>query len=165
MTTTDSDTKSMNHEPQTTRDGTQSIRCGLVAVLGKPNVGKSTLMNKMVGFKLSAVTSKPQTTRNRIMGVVTKEAGQIVFVDTPGVLSGEKQRLERSYNSQAIGIYTSSLGYGWTHNYAINLIFPNDPGGESGTVILKAPHGSRMRFRDNGAIALINRYQGMQVLK
>jgi len=101
MTTTDSDTKSMNHEPQTTRDGTQSIRCGLVAVLGKPNVGKSTLMNKMVGFKLSAVTSKPQTTRNRIMGVVTKEAGQIVFVDTPGVHKA-RRALNRYLIDQAL---------------------------------------------------------------
>ncbi len=61
-------------------------RAGLVAILGRPNMGKSTLMNAVLGVKLSIVTDKPQTTRNRIRGVHTVEGrGQIVFVDTPGI--------------------------------------------------------------------------------
>lgn len=60
---------------------------GTVAIVGEPNVGKSTLLNRIVGEKLAIVTPKPQTTRNRILGVWNGEAGQIVFVDTPGVHS------------------------------------------------------------------------------
>ncbi|MCD6498956.1 MAG: GTPase Era [Deltaproteobacteria bacterium] len=103
MTTTDSDATPMNHEQMTTTDESRAFHCGLVAVLGRPNVGKSTLMNQMVGFKLSAVTSKPQTTRNRIMGVVTKEAGQIVFVDTPGVHRA-RRALNRYLIDQALDV-------------------------------------------------------------
>ena len=64
---------------------------GTVAILGRPNVGKSTLLNRIVGEKLAIVTPKPQTTRNRIVGVWNGPAGQIVFVDTPGVHGARKQ--------------------------------------------------------------------------
>lgn len=60
-------------------------RAGFVAIIGRPNAGKSTLLNRFVGQKVAIVTSKPQTTRNRIQGIVTKPEGQIVFIDTPGV--------------------------------------------------------------------------------
>ena len=67
-----------------TATGTGTV-AGTVAILGRPNVGKSTLLNQVVGQKLAIVSSKPQTTRNRILGVWNGPAGQIVFVDTPGV--------------------------------------------------------------------------------
>jgi GTP-binding protein Era len=60
-------------------------RAGFVAILGRPNAGKSTLLNRLVGQKVAIVTSKPQTTRNRIQGIVTRPEGQIVFIDTPGI--------------------------------------------------------------------------------
>jgi len=62
-----------------------SARAGFVAILGRPNAGKSTLLNRVVGQKIAIVSSKPQTTRNRIQGIVTQERGQIVFIDTPGL--------------------------------------------------------------------------------
>jgi GTPase len=76
---------------------------GTVAILGRPNVGKSTLLNRIVGEKLAIVTPKPQTTRNRITGVFNSERGQIVFVDTPGVHGATKQ-LNRFMLGEALGI-------------------------------------------------------------
>jgi GTP-binding protein Era len=76
---------------------------GTVAILGRPNVGKSTLLNRIVGEKLAIVTPKPQTTRNRITGVFNSERGQIVFVDTPGVHGATKQ-LNRFMIGEALGI-------------------------------------------------------------
>ena len=61
------------------------LKTGFVALIGRPNVGKSTLMNRLIGQKIAITSNKPQTTRNRIQTVYTEERGQIIFLDTPGI--------------------------------------------------------------------------------
>ncbi len=78
--------------------GLGSYRCGYVALVGRPNVGKSTLMNRMLGQKLSIVTAKPQTTRQQVAGIKTTEQGQVVYIDTPGIHHAAKRALNRYMN-------------------------------------------------------------------
>ena len=69
----------------------ENFKSGFVAIIGRPNVGKSTLMNHLIGQKIAITSNKPQTTRNKIQTVYTCDEGQIVFLDTPGIHQGKKQ--------------------------------------------------------------------------
>ncbi|MDR4504563.1 MAG: GTPase Era [Candidatus Scalindua sp.] len=77
-----------------TEEVPHKFKSGFVTMWGRPNVGKSTLLNTLVGEKVAIVTPRPQTTRNRVMGICEMEEGQIVFLDTPGILKKPKQKLD-----------------------------------------------------------------------
>ncbi len=81
--------------------GQSQFRAGYVAIVGRPNVGKSTLLNRLVGQKLSITSRRPQTTRDRVLGILTRPDAQFVFVDTPGVQASHGSRLNRYMNRSA----------------------------------------------------------------
>ena len=85
---------------------TDKSYCGLIAIVGRPNVGKSTLLNQILGQKVSITSKKPQTTRHRILGIDTEGGYQTIYVDTPGLHQEEKRAINRLMNRAA----TSSLG-------------------------------------------------------
>jgi GTP-binding protein Era len=83
--------------------GYPTFRAGHVAVIGRPNVGKSTLVNALVGFKISITSNRPQTTRHRLLGIATFPHGQLLLVDTPGLHREQKRAMNRWMNRAARG--------------------------------------------------------------
>jgi GTP-binding protein Era len=71
------------------------FKSGFISILGRPNVGKSTLFNRLLGDKIAIVAEKPQTTRNRILGIKNVERGQLILLDTPGIHQGRSELNER----------------------------------------------------------------------
>jgi len=98
-----------------------AFRCGTAVLVGRPNTGKSTLLNALLGCRLSIVGPKPQTTRHRILGVLTRADGQILFLDTPGLHRGAARAINRQLNRAArraineadVGIHVVEAGR-WT---------------------------------------------------
>jgi GTPase len=88
-------------EPEVAQSLPENQRCGFIAIVGRPNVGKSTLINELLGQKISITSRKPQTTRHRIMGVETDGDYQAIYVDTPGLHIEEKRAINRLMNRAA----------------------------------------------------------------
>lgn len=83
---------------------TPAHRCGYITLVGRPNVGKSTLLNRMLGEKIAITSRRPQTTRNRIPGVLSREDAQLVFIDTPGI-----HRSERALNAYMVEVANAAI--------------------------------------------------------
>lgn len=107
------------------------MKCGFVGLIGQPNVGKSTLLNHLLGQKLSITSRKPQTTRHLIQGVKTVEGGQMIFVDTPGLHTNSKKAMNRYLNKAASSTLTdvdvvvwlvSALAFGEEEEHILNLL-------------------------------------------
>ncbi|MSQ22774.1 MAG: GTPase Era [Dehalococcoidia bacterium] len=109
----------MQSQPET--HSAPPFHCGTVSIAGRPNVGKSTLMNILIDFKLSAVSPKPKTTRHKILGVLTDEDYQVAFLDTPGLPSRRHDELDRRLLSSSLeAIHEADL--------VVMVVEPKPPG-------------------------------------
>jgi GTP-binding protein Era len=128
------------------------LRCGLVAIVGRPNVGKSTLLNALVGQKISITSDKPQTTRHRITGIRTHGAAQCVFVDTPGFQTRHGSALNRSLNRTVrsvlsdvdVVLFVVEAGKFTLEDAKVLALLPDDK-----PVLLLANKLDRLRRRDD----------------
>jgi len=112
----------------------ETTRCGLAVLVGRTNVGKSTLLNALVGRKLSIVTPKPQTTRDPIQGVVNRAGGQIVFVDTPGFFKTHANRLVERLHERARRALQGI-------DVVVHVVDPTRPVGPEDEMVLEALQG------------------------
>lgn len=107
------------------------MKSGTAVILGRPNSGKSTLLNSLIGQKISIVSSKPQTTRHRILGIITEERGQISFIDTPGIHKPEYRMNRRMLNTVyqelreidlVLLVVDASISFGAGEKFALEIV-------------------------------------------
>jgi GTPase len=112
-----------------------AFKAGFISVLGRPNVGKSTLFNSALGEKIAIISDKPQTTRNRILGIRNMEGGQLLFIDTPGIHHGKSKLNER--------MVSTAIESGRDADVLLFLIDASAPLAEEDRQMVKSMEGSR----------------------
>ena len=113
----------------------QTFKAGFISILGRPNVGKSTLFNRILGDKIAIVTEKPQTTRNRILGIKNVEGGQFIFLDTPGLHEGRSELNQR--------MVRTAISSGRDADILIFIIEASSPLVEKDQQMIKSLEGSK----------------------
>jgi GTP-binding protein Era len=152
----------MTHDPVPQRDGVflppaalPGFRCGYVAIIGLPNVGKSTLLNTIVGRKISIVTPKPQTTRHKLAGIYSTDSCQIIFLDTPGILEPKYLLHERMMEHAVMAMEEADL--------LLLMIDAKDQPGDSW--VLQEPVVKRIRHLQSPVFLLLNKVDKVQKLQ
>jgi GTP-binding protein Era len=111
------------------------FKSGFISILGRPNVGKSTLLNRLVGDKIAIVSEKPQTTRNRILGIKNVEGGQFIFIDTPGLHKGKSELSQR--------MARTAIASGWDADVLLFMIEAPAPHVEKDRQMIESLRGSK----------------------
>ena len=124
------------------------FKSGFVTIVGAPNVGKSTLLNRLLGEKISITSKKPQTTRNRILGVVHRPGSQMVFIDTPGI-----HKAENIFNIRIVDAALSALGDADLILLMIDVTHPDPP---SNAILVKA-----LKAQSRPVILAVNKIDGV----
>jgi GTP-binding protein Era len=118
------------------------MKCGVVALIGRPNVGKSTLLNTLLGHKVSITSPKPQTTRFNIQAVYEDDRGQIIFVDTPGIFGKTPDTLSKRINARAEGSLVSGID----------------------AVVYMVDHTRQRDTEENKALGIVRKFKGPKIL-
>ena len=134
------------------RDDHSDFKSGFVTIVGAPNVGKSTLLNRILGEKISITSKKPQTTRNRILGVVHRPNSQMVFIDTPGV-----HKAESIFNIRIVDVALDAIGDADLILLLIDVTHPDPP---SDTILLQA-----LKKQNRAVILTVNKIDGVDKAK
>lgn len=127
----------------------EAKKVGTVALVGRPNAGKSTLLNKILGQKVSIVSSKPQTTRNRIVGILNEQRGQIAFLDTPGI-----HKPLHKLNVRMMDHVRSTFGEA---DVVALLVDASEPFGKGDEFVIKLLREEKEKNPDNKRIAVLNK--------
>ncbi|HIJ55105.1 MAG TPA: GTPase Era [Deltaproteobacteria bacterium] len=133
-------------------DDRSDFKSGFVIIVGAPNVGKSTLLNRVLGEKISITSKKPQTTRNRILGVVHRPCSQMVFIDTPGI-----HRAENIFNIRIVGVALGAMG---DADLILLMIDVTHPDPSSDAILLEA-----LKKQNRPVILAVNKIDGVDKAK
>lgn len=137
---------------------TSNFKSGTVAIIGRPNVGKSTLLNLLVEFKLAAISPKPQTTRHKILGIITGDGYQIGFLDTPGIPAKTGDEMDRYLVARAMEAIKEA-------DLAVLMVEPKPPGDIEKKLIQELKRGNKQSILVINKIDLIKETELLPLIK